>query len=463
MFFKKKKISQERRYKTSFFVWILGWIGVFFLWFFLVGAIWNLDFEVFDFDSQTWSFLSSWSWKASIWWEKSQDEKTTYILLTGRWGWNHDAPDLTDTIILAGVNPEKETITLLSLPRDLWVEYPNSSRKWKINRIYESFLSLGKETAISKLQEKVTEITGKEIDYYMNIDFAGFIEVVDALGWVQVTLEENFVDYSYPDWNLGYKTFILRKGTWTLDGEVALMYARSRHSTSDFDRSLRQQEIISSLKEKAWKLWYLKDAWKVYELYGLFKEYVETDMGITDMVKLWLNLRSWEQSKTLSFNLNDTCYAWSPDCTTWGFLYVPLREYFSWASVLLPNEALAATPSEYWNIQKFSSLVFDNPEIYSNPENITIFNAAWIPLLAGNYASKLRPYGFTIDKSQWTKTLQNKEFENSFLQYNNLDYNNITLQALKDLTGLESNMVPADLKYDTNTKIEIILSGETDF
>ena len=69
-----------------------------------------------------------------------------------------------------------------------------------------------------------------------------------------MTLEKNFADYEYPDGNRGYKTFILREGTWVLDGEVALMYARSRHSTSDFDRSLRQQEIISGIKKKAGEL-----------------------------------------------------------------------------------------------------------------------------------------------------------------------------------------------------------------
>ncbi len=59
--------------------------------------------------------------------------------------------------------------------------------------------------------DKVSEITGKDVAYYVNIDFKGFIEVVDALGGVEVTLDHNLVDYEYPDNNLGYRTFILKK------------------------------------------------------------------------------------------------------------------------------------------------------------------------------------------------------------------------------------------------------------
>jgi len=100
------------------------------------------------------------------------------------------------------------------------------------------------------LEEKIEEITGEKIDYYVNLDFEGFIKIVDLVDGVDVSVEENLVDYDYPNGRGGYTTFVLRKGNWTLDGETALKYARSRHSTSDFDRSLRQQQIISALKKK---------------------------------------------------------------------------------------------------------------------------------------------------------------------------------------------------------------------
>jgi LCP family protein required for cell wall assembly len=105
-------------------------------------------------------------------------------------------------MILAGLNSVHETITLFSIPRDLYVDYPGSSRQGKINRIYETFLSTSSSHGMEKLKEKITQVTGKEIDYYMNVDFNGFTEVVDALGGVEISLEENFVDYEFPDGNL---------------------------------------------------------------------------------------------------------------------------------------------------------------------------------------------------------------------------------------------------------------------
>lgn len=105
----------------------------------------------------------------------------TYILITGRGGGNHDAPNLTDTIILAGLNKKNETISLFSLPRDLYVQYPDQKGYGRINGIYESYISQGEDVAMKKLQEKVSEISGKSIDFYVNIDFQGFIEIVDAL------------------------------------------------------------------------------------------------------------------------------------------------------------------------------------------------------------------------------------------------------------------------------------------
>jgi len=423
-----------------------------------------MNFNVFNF--------SSWSWVLDIipsgsirpWKEVEQENKeNTYILLTGRWWGTHDAPNLTDTIILAGINPNEQKISLLSIPRDLWVEYPNSGRSGKINSVYENALSLWEDIAIERLQSKVTEITGKEIDYYMNVDFQGFIKLVDALGWVEVSLENNFVDYEYPDNNLWYKTFILRKWTWTLDGEVALMYARSRHSTSDFDRSARQQQILGSLKNKVSNLGYLKDAKKILQLYNIFSQYVVTDMKLRDMVSVGLEIKSWESSKVNTFNLNDSCFPGSISCSTWWFLYVPLREYFGWASVLLPNTWLAASPSSYDEISKFSSFIFDSPSMYAPEKEIIIYNASWSPRLAWKLAELLLPYWFLIDSERGTQTLREKKFEKSILYYNGIDSSDEILKNLESFIDIDIEMVTEPVYSDSNVRIEIVLADENSF
>lgn len=464
MLFKKKKIKTSRSIIPL--IWgIIAWVWVFFLWFFIVWAAQKLHFEIFTFDVgkniEISEFLPSDSSKAQITQEK--DKSIHYILLIWKWWWTHDAPDLTDTMILAGINSQSQSITLLSIPRDLWVEYPVWNEKWKINGIYESNLYLGEKIAIKRLQSKITEITGKNIDSYMMVDFQWFIEVVDALWGVEVTLENNFVDYEYPDGNLGYKTFILRKWTWTLDGEVALMYARSRHSTSDFDRSLRQQEILSSIKNKVSNLGYLKDSKKILSLYNIFSEYVETNLKISDMLSLWLELKSWENTKFLSYNLNDTCYSWSPDCQAGGLLYVPLREYFWGASVLLPNIWNSINPSQYQEIQTFSKYIFNSPEVFIQQSKIMIYNGSWIPLLALSLADTLRPYWFTFQNENDLQTLRGEKiFENSVLQYNtNSDVAEV-VEILEDFLNIEVRNIDTNELLDSSADIEIILMDEYD-
>lgn len=109
---------------------------------------------------------------------------------------------------------------------------------------------------------------------------------------MEVVVPEDFIDYQYPTESGGYTTFILREGTWTIDGEVALKYARSRHSTSDFDRSLRQQQILTSLKDKILALGYFKDAKKIRELYSEMETNIETDIDIATLVKLGITFKT---------------------------------------------------------------------------------------------------------------------------------------------------------------------------
>ncbi len=97
---------------------------------------------------------------------------------------------------------------------------------------------------IKLLAEKVSEITGQGIDGYIVIDFSGFKNIVDALGGIHIDVPKDLVDREYPDNNWGYEVFTVRAGPQDFDGATALKYARSRHSTSDFDRSERQQLLL---------------------------------------------------------------------------------------------------------------------------------------------------------------------------------------------------------------------------
>jgi len=94
----------------------------------------------------------------------------------------------------------------------------------------------------------VEELVGEEIQYYAMIDLKGFVNLIDSLDGTYINVENSFTDYMYPaDNNVGYQTVTFTAGPQTMDGDIALKYARSRHSMdngegSDFARARRQQK-----------------------------------------------------------------------------------------------------------------------------------------------------------------------------------------------------------------------------
>lgn len=162
---------------------------------------------------------------------QSLNEKLYSVLILG------ENQKLTDTIILAVVDTEKEKVSLISIPRDLYFEGR------KINEYYEFY-------GIDKISTIVEKITGIKPDKHIVFNFKSFTDLVDSLGGVDIEVDKKIVDNSYPTSDKKYKVVTFEPGLQKMDGERALEYARSRKSTSDFDRSERQQKIIIALKEK---------------------------------------------------------------------------------------------------------------------------------------------------------------------------------------------------------------------
>jgi len=215
------------------------------------------------------------------------------IVLLGIGGANHEGGQLTDTIMVASIQPSTKTMGLLSIPRDLVV--PIEGVGWnKINYAH----AVGKmrnseiKDAGPKLAEKTIEdITGLTIDYYVKADFAGFTKIIDALGGVRVYVPTAFTDYQYPDSNHGYEPVSFPVGWQDLDGSMALKYARSRHGTagegSDFARARRQQDILQALQGRVTALSTLLNPNKIINLADIVGANVSTDMEIWESLKLF--------------------------------------------------------------------------------------------------------------------------------------------------------------------------------
>ncbi len=144
---------------------------------------------------------------------------------------------LADTIVLAHINEVSQEVRMVSLPRDLYVN------GGKINR-YGHF-------GMPQLKEAVERVSGVSIDEYVAVDMYAFKDLVDAIGGIEVTLETALVDPSYRTVEEGkVGTLFYPVGKHQLDGTAALRLARSRYTSSDFDRSSRQQLLIQAIGQR---------------------------------------------------------------------------------------------------------------------------------------------------------------------------------------------------------------------
>ena len=311
---------------------------------------------------------------------KNNDEKINFLIV-GRWWYWNDAPELTDSLMVLSYHKKKKHISILSIPRDLYVNYNlkdknNNFIKWKINALYVMNLeqTQNREKSMQKLQNKIEEIINEKIDYYINIDFKGFIKLIDQVWWVKVNVPKTLIDEKFPDNNHWYQTFILRKWNWILDWKTALKYVRSRKNTWwDFSRNKRQQQVIKSLKEKIFSKTYLTNPSKIKKIYTIFDTYIQTDIWLINFIKIATSIKSQDNLQFYSSTLNTSCIK-KEECVKWWFLFYPQRKYFWWQSVLLSWDSNYLNIEDFKKIHIYSDIIFNNPDILNKKEKIAIFS-----------------------------------------------------------------------------------------
>ena len=206
---------------------------------------------------------------------------TTNVLLLGRDADANGSDGRTDTMIVVSVNSETRTASMISLPRDLYVYLPN-----RIMSRLNTAMTLG---GVELLEQTILYNFGIPIHYYAQVDFEGFKRVVDLLGGVEMA-----VSCPLEDWRLispeldptveeNWERFRLEAGMHQMDGDLALWYARSRLTTSDFDRGRRQQQLLQGMLDQSVDLGLVA---KAPELLSAFNEVVETDMDVGRILQL---------------------------------------------------------------------------------------------------------------------------------------------------------------------------------
>lgn len=152
-------------------------------------------------------------------------------------------PGRADSLILLRMDGDRGFISMLSFPRDLYVDIPGEGR----NKVNSAFSSGGPAKTI----ETVKRLTGQPINYFVNIDFDGFVKLVDQVGGVYLDVDRTYFHKNVPGDGIDdYEEIDLKPGYQRMNGKDALDYVRYRHTDSDFARIARQQAFLSELKRQ---------------------------------------------------------------------------------------------------------------------------------------------------------------------------------------------------------------------
>jgi polyisoprenyl-teichoic acid--peptidoglycan teichoic acid transferase len=267
---------------------------------------------------------------------KGEKDGRVNVLLLGMRG--ADLPGggtLADTIILVSIKPQENQVSMISIPRDLYVTVPGTQDRQKINAVHAYGEQKSKGQGMEDMKTIIGEVTGLPIHYAISTNFAGFKQLVDAVGGVDITLDQPFdesVQFNEPHacdsfFNIptgeydnkyakvyfpGTKTvkrkrlvksyplctapldtlecggaFKLPAGKQTLNGEQALCYARSRATSNDFERAKRQQLMLQLIKDKMLSVGTLTDFSKVNAILNSLGDNVRTDMQLWEMQRFY--------------------------------------------------------------------------------------------------------------------------------------------------------------------------------
>ncbi len=311
------------------------------------------------------------------------------ILLLGKGGDAHEGGQLTDTLLIASIDPINNGVVMLSVPRDLWVK-PDDLWPMKINAVYNSakeqaLYKNAKDTAaaekagIDATEKVVEDYLGVKINYYAMVDFTAFEEAVNILGGITVNLPE---PYSDPTMKIGKKYLNLPAGPNQLDGGTALGLARSRYGAErgDFDRGRNQQLVIIGIKDKLLSMGTFGNPLKVSQLITTFGNRVQTNFSTDDLMRLY------ELSKNIP-NENIT----NVDLAMKGEAVVQTGA-IGGQSVVYP----IAGVNDYSEVKKFVRLKLKDGFIIKENPTIIVLNASGKSGAATKRAEELKSFGYNV-------------------------------------------------------------------
>jgi len=323
---------------------------------------------------------------------KGEGDGRVNVLLLGRGGVGHTAPDLTDTIIVASIDPLQKDAGLVSIPRDLYVQTP-SGGSTKINSVYafakDGAIAQGKNKAAAEqigleaIEKTVEDVTGLPVHYHAVVDFRGFERAINVVDGVDIAVKTPV----YEDMVINGKPYTLdvKKGQQHFNGQRALAYSRTRHclygcNRGDFDRSERQRQVIVALKDKVLTAGTFGNPVRLAQLFDTFGSHIKTNLSVDDLMRLYAIAGEIDSTKLESVGLSDP-----PN----NFLTTGMLDGLS---VVLPT----AGANNYQEIHHFLRNKFKDGFIRKEDPALLVLNGTTTPGLADVQRKVLRSYGYRV-------------------------------------------------------------------
>jgi polyisoprenyl-teichoic acid--peptidoglycan teichoic acid transferase len=251
------------------------------------------------------------------WLGQTQSRPPSILLLGIDRRADETGPARSDSMILLGSQAEGGGAALLSIPRDLWVNIPGVGDQ-RINTALffghdPDDAGAGPRLAMRTVQQELR----RPVDRYLLLDFATFVRAVDALGGIEIDVPAPIVDAEYPTPDYGVTTIRFDPGPQAMDGELALVYVRTRHSDGDFSRSMRQLQVLQALAAKAIQ----PATWpRLPEFYRVLNEGVVTDLTPADWLAVLPLFSAMARGEVAAATLEDATTPWITPGGAWVLL-----------------------------------------------------------------------------------------------------------------------------------------------
>ncbi len=217
------------------------------------------------------------------------------ILLLGMGGEGHEGPLLTDTILVASIQPSTKRATLVSIPRDLLIPLPNGGFE-KVNAI-NAYAERGEGEGAAAVRAALAHTLDLSIPYHVRVDFTGFSGLIDAIGGITMDVERTIDDPQYPiagqesaPWAERFERLVIPAGRQHMDGALALKYVRSRHAIgvegSDFARARRQQRLLMAVRDRVLGRGFLANPRSLLALLDAWRTHVQTNLSPPELLRL---------------------------------------------------------------------------------------------------------------------------------------------------------------------------------